>query len=106
MKYYKKLIGERVYLSPVNIEDAEKITKPAKSYKVTYNANGGTGSIDAATVTAGQSLTLSDGTGLTAPSNKTFSGWATTSSATAADVTSPYTPTGNITLYAVWSNAQ
>lgn len=24
MKYYKKLIGERIYLSPVNIEDAEK----------------------------------------------------------------------------------
>ena len=24
MKYYKKLEGERIYLSPVNVEDAEK----------------------------------------------------------------------------------
>ena len=24
MKYYKKLIGERIYLSPINVEDAEK----------------------------------------------------------------------------------
>ena len=24
MKYFKKLIGERIYLSPLNIEDAEK----------------------------------------------------------------------------------
>ena len=24
MKYYKKLVGERIYLSPVNVEDAEK----------------------------------------------------------------------------------
>lgn len=24
MKYYKKIIGERIYLSPVSVEDAEK----------------------------------------------------------------------------------
>ena len=24
MKYFKKLVGERIYLSPINIEDAEK----------------------------------------------------------------------------------
>lgn len=78
----------------------------ASSYTVTYNANGGTGSISAATVTAGQSVTLSDGTGLTAPEGKTFSGWATGASAASANVTSPYTPTGNVTLYAVWANAQ
>lgn len=78
----------------------------ASSYTVTYNANGGTGSISAATVTPGQSITLSDGTGLTAPGGKTFSGWATGASAESANVTSPYTPTGNVTLYAVWANAQ
>ena len=78
----------------------------ASSYTVTYDANGGTGSISAATVTPGQSITLSDGTGLTAPEGKTFSGWATGASAESANVTSPYTPTGNVTLYAVWANAQ
>jgi len=71
---------------------------------VTYDVNGGTGSVDAQTVIAGNSITLDDGTGLTAPTDKEFAGWATTDSATEADVTSPYTPTENVTLYAVWSD--
>ena len=74
------------------------------TYTITYDANGGTGTISPQTVTAGQSTTLSDGTGLTAPSNKTFAGWATTSTAETADVTSPYTPTASVTLYAVWAS--
>jgi hypothetical protein len=27
MRYFKKIKGERVYLSPINIEDAEKYTE-------------------------------------------------------------------------------
>lgn len=69
---------------------------------VTYDANGGTGTVAAATVIAGNSMNLSDGTGLTAPSGKEFAGWATTDSAETADVESPYTPEDDITLYAVW----
>ena len=69
---------------------------------ITYDANGGTGSVDAQTVIAGNSAELSDGTGLTAPDGKEFSGWATTDSAEEPDVTSPYTPTANVTLYAVY----
>ena len=91
--------------------DAQKylnsfFSNPSVSYTVTYDVNGGTGSVAPATVTAGQSVALDDGTGLTAPSGKQFAGWATTSSATAADVTSPYTPTADVTLYAVWTNVQ
>ena len=78
----------------------------ATSYTVYYNANGGTGTIAAATVTAGSSITLSDGTGLTAPSNKEFAGWAKTTTATSATVQSPYTPTDDVTLYAVWVDAE
>lgn len=74
------------------------------TYTVTYNANGGTGTITPATVTAGQSVTLNNGTGLTPPTGKIFGGWATTSSATTPNVTSPYTPTADITLYAVWDD--
>lgn len=74
------------------------------TYTVTYNANGGTGTITPETVTAGQSVTLSDGTGLTAPEGKQFSGWATTDSAETPNVTSPYTPTADITIYAVWED--
>lgn len=35
MKYYKKLIGERVYLSPVNADDAETYTKWMNDFEVT-----------------------------------------------------------------------
>lgn len=75
-------------------------------YTVIYNANGGTGTIEAETVDAGESVSLSDGTGLTAPEGKEFAGWATSSTAEEANVTSPYTPTADITLYAVWVNEQ
>ncbi len=72
------------------------------SLTVTYDANGGTGTVDAQTVIAGNSIELSDGTGLTAPEGKEFAGWGLEATATEAEVESPYTPTENVTLYAVW----
>ena len=71
---------------------------------LTYNANGGTGSVSAVTVGKGTEVSLSDGTGLVAPSEKTFGGWGTTAEATEA-VESPYKVTANTTLYAIWNNA-
>lgn len=71
-------------------------------YVVTYNANGGTGDVDSETVVAGQSVVLDDGTGLTY-ADHTFVGWGTNPSSTVA-VTSPYTPTGDVTLYAIWQS--
>lgn len=68
---------------------------------LTYNSNGGTGSIDSITKPAGSAITLSDGTGLTHPTNKTFGGWVTSASGTEV-VTSPYTLTADTTLYAKW----
>lgn len=73
---------------------------------VTYNVNGGTGTVAAATAIAGNSITLNDGTGITAPEGKVFSGWATTDDADEADVTSPYTVTEDVTLYAVYGAAE
>ena len=35
MKYYKKLIGKRIYLSPMNTEDAEKYVEWISDFKVT-----------------------------------------------------------------------
>lgn len=75
-----------------------------QTYTVTYDVNGGTGTIAPATVPVGGSVTLDNGGTLTPPSGKTFAGWATTSSALAPDVTSPYTPAGDITLFAVWTD--
>lgn len=72
---------------------------------VTYDVNGGTGTISAATAIKGNTISLNDGTGITAPDSKTFSGWATTNDAETPDVTSPYKVTADITLYAVYADA-
>lgn len=72
---------------------------------LTYNVNGGTGTISPVTVTAGSAVTLNDGSTLTPPTGKTFGGWATTSTASTADATSPYTVASNTTLYAFWANS-
>ena len=74
------------------------------TYTVTYNAGSGSGAPAAVTVNKGAAITLDDGSGITPPSGKVFVGWDTTSSATTADVTSPYIVTGNVTLYAVYAN--
>lgn len=76
-----------------------------ETYRVTYDLMGGTGSVDDETVTAGESVTLEDGTNITPPEGKEFSGWATNTSATVPNVTSPYTPSGDVTLYAVYTEA-
>lgn len=73
-----------------------------ETYRVTYDLMGGTGSVDDETVNAGSSVALEDGTNITPPSGKEFSGWATNTSATTPNVTSPYTPSGDVTLYAVY----
>ena len=73
-----------------------------ETYRVTFDLMGGTGSVDDETVTAGESITLEDGTNITPPVGKEFSGWATNAAATTPNVTSPYTPSGDVTLYAVY----
>ena len=74
------------------------------TYTVTYNANGGTGTIDPVEVMAGESITLDDGTSLTAPEGKEFLGWAKSSTAQSPTVDSPFAPTGDTILYAVWGD--
>lgn len=81
-------------------------TPPTVEYTVIYNENGGTGTIESVVVEFGESITLDDGTTLTPPSNKEFAGWATTPTAVEANVASPYKPTADVTLYAVWINAE
>ena len=85
-----------------NIKSKASVVVNVGLYTITYNANGGTGSVASQSVIAGNSTSLSDGTGLTAPEGKHFAGWATTNDAETPDVESPYTPEGNITLYAVY----
>ena len=35
MKYFKKFVGKRIYLSPMNIEDAETYVKWLNDFNVT-----------------------------------------------------------------------
>lgn len=79
------------------------VTVPAwTSYKITYNANGGSGAPSSQTKWKNQTLTLST----TKPTRTgyTFLGWSTSSSATSATYSAggSYTANSAATLYAVW----
>jgi len=77
------------------------ITLYARWYStITFNSNNATNGAApmAMTANAGSSITL-PGAGNLARTGYTFGGWITS---TGTDVSSPYTPTGDITLYARW----
>lgn len=85
----------------VNVSAYASATINVGTYTVTYNVGDGTGTVAPATVIAGNTVELNDGTGVTPPSEKTFVGWGDESTAT-EPLTSPYKPTGNVTLYAIY----
>lgn len=89
-----------------DVTDKASVVVNVSVKTVTYDVNGGTGEVAAATAIAGNTINLDDGAGITPPTDKVFKGWATTDDAEAADVTSPYTVTDNITLYAVYGAAE
>lgn len=89
------------------ISDGENLwsyTVPAlPSYKITYNANGGTGAPAAQTKWYGKTLTLSSA--VPKRTNYKFLGWSTSATATSATYAagSSYTANNGTTLYAVWA---
>lgn len=93
-----------VVKEPAENESEEEETSET-TYTVTYNANGGTGTIPFDTVNEGSSVTLPDGSTLTPPEGKIFLGWAKSALAQSATVTSPFTPDKNTELFAVWGDA-
>ena len=74
------------------------------SYTVTFDANGGNVGSATQTVQAGNSLTLYTAT----KTGSTFQGWYTapTNGSRVGGAGDSYTPTGNITLYAHWTQGQ
>lgn len=79
------------------------VTVPAwTSYKITYNANGGSGAPGAQTKWKDQTLTLSSAK--PTRTGYSFLGWSTSSSATTATYSAggSYTANSAATLYAVW----
>jgi uncharacterized repeat protein (TIGR02543 family) len=89
----------------VCVIDGQEEMCDGATYTVSYNINGGNGTApDAQTQSAdGAPIDLDNGSGLTGPSSSSFVGWGT-SSTSANTVSSTYTPTGNITLYAIWQH--
>ena len=82
-----------------------KYKEEIKEYqvKLTYNANGGAGTIDSATGAAGESVTVAEN-GFTL-NNYTFTGWNTQAdgSGTAYSAGESFTLTEDTVLYAQWS---
>ena len=71
---------------------------------VTFNANGGSGSVASITTYVGAIISVPSGSALTPPSNKHFVGWDTTSSATTPDIKDTYKVTAaSVTLYAIYA---
>jgi|GEM_PF-799109 len=111
-KYSVELTGVRDLAGNPLEEVLNSIAFCTVGYAVSYDGNGNT---YGAVPTAGNAWYLND---VSLPGKDTcalfkqvgsayygFKGWATTSNATVSDVlTSPYKPTSDITLYAVWSS--
>lgn len=81
--------------------------KPSATVKVTFEPNGGTGSISPVTFTPGQTVTAPNGDGLSRD-GWTFSGWNTKADGTGTKVKAgqslpTQTTTGDFTLYAQWT---
>ena len=74
------------------------------TYMVSFNANGGNGTVSSLSAQEGNSVILPDGSGLSR-NGYIFSGWNTNSNGTGTNynVNTTYTPDGSITLYAKWN---
>ena len=101
IKFYASLSGIDMLNKTMHASTSYTVLKK-DSYKITFNANGGSGAPSSQTKWYGESLTLSS----TKPTKTgyTFKGWSASSSATSATWSAggKYTRNESITLYAVW----
>ena len=100
---YGKITSKSSYVSGTKSSTSANVSVAAKpSYKVAYNANGGSGAPSSQTKWYGTNLTLSS----TKPTRTGyfFQGWGTSSSDTSVDYAAGATYSANaaITLYAIW----
>jgi uncharacterized repeat protein (TIGR02543 family) len=87
-----------------NITSYSSLVSVTTGYRVSYNANGGSGAPSAQSVASGSSVKLSSTT--PTRSGYTFLGWSKSSTATSASYLPgrTYTFTASTTLYAVWKS--
>lgn len=100
---YGKITSNSSYVSGTKTSSASSVSVPAKpSYKISYNANGGSGAPSSQTKWYSTNITLSS----TKPTRTgySFKGWGTSSSDTTVDYNpgATYSSNAAITLYAIW----
>ena len=95
-------LSEKILYETADIESEE----PIRTYTITYNANGGSGSMDVGVKTQGIPYSIEDN-GFIPPSGKIFAEWNTSAdgSGTSYHLDQAYTTNANLTLYAIWELA-
>lgn len=101
---YGKITSNSSYVSGTKTSTASSVSVPAKpSYKISYNANGGSGAPSSQTKWYGTNITLSS----TKPTRTgySFKGWGTSSTDTTVDYNpgATYSSNAAIALYAIWT---
>lgn len=79
-----------------------RVTVPTPTYTVSFDANGGTGTMENVENVPAGAFTL-PASGFTAPAGKQFGGWATSATGSAIP-DAAYNVTANMTFYAVWED--
>ena len=87
-----------------NVYIAEEAGGGATEHAITFNANGGTGSIAATSKEHGQQYILPASTGLTAPTDQHFVGWKIGNAGELLAVGAEITVNDDIVLYAQWED--
>ncbi len=106
-EFYGWKIGNKVYLPGEDFEVTSDVTAVAQyigttvlsAYKVSFNANGGSDTMDDVTGLTG-TYTLPEN-GFTAPANKQFKGWSLTSDGA---IITTVEMTEDKTVYAIWED--
>ncbi|WP_294016685.1 InlB B-repeat-containing protein [uncultured Treponema sp.] len=83
--------------------EAQIPNPPKATYTVTFDANGGTGTIESITEVAGTEITIPENT--LEKDGFNFAGWNTAKNMTGTsyDSGATFTPNSNLTLYAKWT---
>jgi uncharacterized repeat protein (TIGR02543 family) len=98
--------GNSTYAAAVPVEWIFQITAPM-SYEIRFDPNGGAGGPANQAFTSGSSVTLPSSSSNPTRPGYTFGGWSTTANGSANyQPGGSYSPSGNSTLYAVWTGIQ
>lgn len=100
-----KEVGNYVLLFYYGDKKLDDIAFPVVvTYAITYDANGGSGSMDMKYLAQGETAVVIDECSFTAPEGKVFDGWAFDTAGTNKISDNTLTLTENKTLFAIWKD--